>query len=350
MLKVKFENSKDLLRVLATVENILKANKQDNDLKYIKLENINNTLHLVARNHYMRLGYYVSNVLSIEGDSILCENKVLNALLNVMDGVIEISGDIIKNDKCTYTIPSITAENYPVDILPQVENRVEFDTLQFKTAVENVIAATDVTEGVLSGVYLDNNKFVGCDQKRIFMNGLQKDCEQQKLILSKELLNEVLRLPFEDKIYMSIFGQNTIIEDSNLCVACNLIAGKYPKYDAVLPKDIENQIIIKKSEFEYALNLVTPIVNQDTGECIIEFQNGQALICAKEGSRKAETSISITNKNEIKDPKKIKFNIKFLNDMLRANGEDIDVTTYSDNIGVMFRSGNSEQYIMPLIQ
>lgn len=46
MLNVKFKNSKKLLKVLGTIENILRKNKEDNKLKYIKLENINNKLCL----------------------------------------------------------------------------------------------------------------------------------------------------------------------------------------------------------------------------------------------------------------------------------------------------------------
>ena len=102
MLKVKFRNSKKLLKVLGTVENILRRNKVENKLQYIKLENVNDKLCIIARNLYMRLRYYVEDVISIEGDSALYDYKTLISLLNVLDDEIEINNSEIRNKKCNY--------------------------------------------------------------------------------------------------------------------------------------------------------------------------------------------------------------------------------------------------------
>lgn len=349
MFKVKFEKSKDLLKVVSTIDNIVRQNKMTNELKFIKLENDKNRLKLTARNTFMTFEYYVSDVIEISGEPLLYDSKTLLALLNVLDGEIDIEDKIIKNPRCKYKVPITTAENYPSDVIPDITNYIEFDTEEFKQAIDNVVAACDNKEGILSGVYLDVNKLVACDQKRIFMNNIEKTGEIDSLTISKDLINEVAKLPFGEKTKLAIFGQHIIFFDNNIKIACNIMTGKYPKYEAILPKQIEYEIEINKQDFEYALNLILPVIDEETGQCILVLENDRMQIQAKTDLNEADTSIKIKCNKEITEPKKMKFNIRFLIEMLKANGNNVLVTTYTDNIGVMFQSMGAKQYIMPIV-
>lgn len=349
MLNIKLKNTKNLLRVLGTVENILKANKTDNDLKYVKFEKMNDDLYLIAMNPFMKLCYKVDDVISVEGDCALYENKMLTSLFNVIDGEVIIGDGIIKCSKCEYNIPNITIENYPDFIIPERVNRTELDSATFINAIENVVEATDKIEGILSGVYLNQNRLAACDQKRVFMSDLSSLESINNVVLPKDFVNEITKLPFEEKMYISLFNNNIIAEDSKIYLSCNLLAGNYPKYEAILPKDINKEFNISKKDFENALTLVAPIIDDVTWACNLEFNDSKLKIYTKDGKRKAETSIGIKAVNTLNEPIKVKFNIQILLDMLKANSETINVKTYNDNIGVMFSSDNTKQYIMPLV-
>lgn len=347
MLNVKFKNSKELLKVLGTIENILRKNKEENKLKYIKLENINNKLCLFARNSFMRLSYIIKDTIEIQGNSILYDFKILSSILNTLNGDIEIKENIIKNDKCEYNIPYIDSEGYPEDIIPNIINKKELNTQDFKEAIEDVIAATSKIEGILSGIYIDSNKLVSCDQNRIFIKELEINEPLDNVILSKDLVNEILKLPFEEKIYMSILGNNIIFEDENLRLIGNFIAGKYPKYEMMLPKEKNYEIIFKKDDLENAINLLLPIIDTETMNCELQFKDSKLLINVKNENKKAKTEIIIEN-TSLEDFE-VKFNAKYLLDMLKANKEEIKITTYKDNIGFKFESQKAKQFIMPMI-
>ena len=349
MLNIKLKSTKNLLRVLGTVENILKANKTDNDLKYVKFEKMNSNLYLLAMNPFMKLCYKVDDVISVEGDCALYENKMLTSLFNVIDGEVVIGDGVIKSNKCEYNIPNIAIENYPDFIIPERPNRIEINSNEFIAAIENVIDATDKAEGVLSGVYINKNKLAACDSKRVFMSNLDINESIDNIIMPKDFVSEIIKLPFEDKIYISIFNNNIIAEDSNIYISSNLLAGNYPKYEAILPKEVNKEFNISKKDFENALTLVAPIIDDVTWACNLEFNDSKLKIYTKDGKRKAETSIGIKAVSVLSEPIKVKFNIQILLDMLKANSETIDIKTYSDNIGVMFSSGNAKQYIMPLV-
>lgn len=348
MLKVKFKNSKNLLRVLGTVDNILKKNKTDTKLKHIKLEKVNDKLCLIARNSYMRLDYIIEDTINIEGDSTLYDYKTFISLLNVLDDEITIDNNIIKSKKCKYTIPTINPEGYPEDLTPQVENRKEINTDIFKDALESVFCATQKGgyETALSGVYINTDKIVACDQNRIFIKEL--DTILDNVILSKEMVNELLRLPFKDKMFMSIFGNNIIFEDENLYIASNFIAKDYPKYEQLIPTENINEIAFKNKDLEDALNLMMPVLNQSTFKCGLEITTDEMIIFVDNDTKKAKTVIPIYAREEIDKPIKVMFNINYLTDMLKVNDEEILLCTHKAP-GYTFKSEKGLQYIMPMI-
>lgn len=347
-MKVKFKNSKELLKVFGTIENILKKNKEENKLKYVKLEKLNNKLCIQVRNPYMRLKYIVNDTLEIEGGPILYDCKTLYSLLNVLNGEIYINDNIISNDKCKYNIQNINIEGYPEDIIPNIINRKKISTEDFKESINSVITATSKLEGnILSGIYIDKNKLVSCDQNRIFIKNLQLNEELDNVVLSKEIVNEIIKLPFEEYIYMSIFGNSVIFEDSNIKIVSNFLNGKYPKYDMMLPKDVKQEINFNKKDFELAINLVLPILNMETNEINLKIKDSTIFVSTKNNNQMANTQFNIKEHNI--EETNIKFNIFYLMDMLKANSEEIKIKTYKNNIGYSFESKNSKQFIMPLI-
>lgn len=347
MLNVKFKNSKELIKVLGTIENILRKNKEENQLKYVKLDNINNKLCISARNTNMRLKYTLEDTIEIEGTSILYEFKTLFSLLNVLDGEISIKENTISNDKCEYIIPNVIPTSYPEDIIPNITNKKELIFEGFKQAIINVLPATSPIFDVLSGVYIDKDKLVTCDQNRLFVNKLNVEQELDEIILPKELVNEILKLPFKEKIYISTFGQNIIIEDEFLFISSNTINKKYPNYKMMLPKQEKNKITFNKKDLEKAINLMLPIIDNSTMRIDLNIYNSYIAINCKNGNKRGDTEINI--ESNITEELKVKFNAQYLIDMLKTHKNEIEITTYSDNTGFNFKSENSTQFIMPLV-
>lgn len=349
MLNVKFENSKELLKVLSSIDNILKKNKAENCLKYIKFEKVKDKLCIIARNPFMRIGYFVKDTLSIEGNSALFDCKTIISLFNVLDGIIEINENTIKNNKCKYKIHSLNADEYPDDTFSEITNKNEINTNEFQQAIESVICATQKGEyeDVLNGVYLDSNKLVGCDRNRIFIKQINNELEN--IVIPKDLVNEIIKLPFQEKMFMTIFGQNIIFEDENLYISCNFLSKDYPKYEQLLPTETENEFYFNKQDFNNALNLIRPIINQNTNKCTLTLKNNEMTISTKNDIQTAETKIKIEQKNELNETLEIAFNINYLTDMVNVNNEKITLVKHNNGVGYTFKSGSATQYIMPIL-
>lgn len=348
MLSLKLKKTEDLLKVLNVAENILNENKSENKLKFIKLENFENKLKISAINSYLKLEYLLKDIESIEGNVALYDCKTLLSLINVINEDIIIQDGEIKCSKVKYKIPCEDDSEYPNLEFPNIENWTEVNTEQFINAITNVMAATDkITDGAMSGVYIGENKTLACDSKKLFMQSIQTQKGIEDVILPKELIKQITKLPLEEKIYISTDYANIVIKDNNLKISSAKLSAKYPTVEAILPKTVKHIIKIKKEDLNNALTLITPIIDDDTKECILEYNNDIMHISADNGIDKAETHINIeSNCNE---QTKVKFNFQYLLDMLKVNQEKITVNVYEDNIGYMFESNGAKQYIMPMI-
>ncbi len=345
MLKVRFNNNEKLLKVLKTAENIL--NSITTEIKFIKLSNIKNKLQITAINPTMRL-YYLMDVDSIEGDSVLYDYKKLLALLNVIKGAVIIENGDIKSTKCTYKIPYEVNIDYPDDTIPAMNNK-KINTAEFLKALENTSIATDkIASGIMNGVHIGENKLIACDSKRVAIENIEIDENIQNTTLPKELIKEVLRLPFSDEIMLSSFGQRIIVQDDNIQIISLKLSDKYPLVEKILPQDIKYTITLKNKDLYDALISVAPVIDETSKMCYLEYDNKQMDIYVENGLESAKTSIEVRSNAEEKI--KVKFNIQFLLDILKANSEDLSIITYNDNIGYRFSSTDKGfQYIMPLI-
>ena len=347
MLKVNFENTKKLLKVLSSMENVIRKNQNASTLKCIKLENLNGKLHITAVNPYMRLEYTVEETNKIEGNCNYYDYRKIISLLNVIDGKVSIDNETIKSDKCKYKILFEEDRLYVDDIIPEITNFKEVDAEEFKQAISDVICATSKREyeKILSSVYINKDTLVGCDSNRIFMKKI--DTELDNAIISREFVNELARLPFEDKIKMSTFGKKVIFRDEYITVSCDYVEGEYPKYENILPVEPIQTISFKKQDLEKAINLVNPIIDEDTNVIELSFKGKKVIVRVDNGTDLAETDFKIEeNAKDIK----VKFNAVYLLDMLKANKEEtIIMKQYGTSTGFGFEAGKAKQYIMPMV-
>ena len=347
MLKVRFDVNDELLNVLRSVESILSVNENGNILKFVKFANVNNKLEITAINPVTRL-YYLMDVDGIEGDSALYDYKTLIALLNVIKGTVVIEDGNIKSTKCAYKIPCEGAKDYPSEVLPDIAHN-KINAKEFIEALENTSAAADkVSSGIMGGVHIGEGKLIGCDSKRVAIEVLDLDENIQNITLPRELIKEVLKLPFNSDIMIAPWGEGIIISDGSIKIVSARLAGKYPLVERILPKEVKHTIKIKNKDLYDALVCVAPVIDETSKECYLEYDKNNMLIYVNNGLESAKTSISIDS--NVNEAIKVRFNIQFLLDMLKANGEVVTITTYSDNIGYKFTSSNKGfQYIMPLI-
>ena len=96
---------------------------------------------------------------------------------------------------------------------------------------------------------------------------------------------------------------------------CRLIDGKYPNYEAVIPKENPNKLIIDRSQFLSSVRRVSIFSNKTTHQVRLKIAGAELNISAEDidYSNKAEERLTCSYQG---DDMQIGFNSRFLTEML----------------------------------
>jgi DNA polymerase-3 subunit beta len=96
---------------------------------------------------------------------------------------------------------------------------------------------------------------------------------------------------------------------------CRLIDGKYPNYDAVIPKNNPNILTIERAPFINSIRRVALYANQSTNQVRLKISGQELTLSAEDIDYANEAKERLTCSYEGEDME-IGFNSKFLLDML----------------------------------
>jgi DNA polymerase-3 subunit beta len=102
-------------------------------------------------------------------------------------------------------------------------------------------------------------------------------------------------------------------EDTQLI--CRLIDGKYPNYEAVIPKENPNKLVIDRNQFLNSVKRVSIFANKTTHQVRLKIAGAELNISAEDidYSNKAEERLTCSYHG---DDMQIGFNSRFLTEML----------------------------------
>ena len=175
----------------------------------------------------------------------------------------------------------------------------------------------------MSGVFFQfssvNSTFVATDAHKL-VRYVRTDYKSEKLvefIMPKKPLNILKGILVNDNYDVNIeFNEsNAKFTFSNLSLICRLIDGKYPNYEAVIPKENPNVLTIDRSLFLNSTKRVSIFSNKTTHQIRLKITGNELIISAEDldYSNKAEERL---NCNYNGDDIEIGFNSRFLTEML----------------------------------
>ena len=120
---------------------------------------------------------------------------------------------------------------------------------------------------------------------------------------------------------MSFNKSNAFFSLGETSVICRLVDAKYPDYNAVIPVDNPNEMIIGKSDFQNSLKRIAIYANKTTNQVVFSIQEGSLTISAQDldFSNEAQEQLSCQYTGS---PMTIGFNAKFLIEMLSVINSD----------------------------
>ena len=111
----------------------------------------------------------------------------------------------------------------------------------------------------------------------------------------------------------------------NSVLICRLIDGKYPNYEAVIPKENPNHLTISRTQFLNSVRRVSIFSNKTTHQIRLKIAGAELNISAEDVdySNKAEERLTCDYQG---DDMQIGFNSRFLSEMLgNLNADDIQL-------------------------
>src|SRR5690606_27551439 len=163
----------------------------------------------------------------------------------------------IVSEQGNYQIALETADDYPQT--PELDDSSSTTMVAgvLSEAIAKTIFATgnDELRPVMTGVYFqagtDNFKFVATDAHRLVKytrTDLQSSDETEYIMPKKplNLLKNILA-GSNDDVTIEYNQTNTRFSFQNIVLTCRLIDGKYPNYEAVIPKESPNVLTINRN-------------------------------------------------------------------------------------------------------
>jgi len=236
------------------------------------------------------------------------------------NNIIEISSDSGK-----YALAYADGEEFPKAIELDGASSIILNGAVLAEAISKTIFASgnDDLRPVMSGVFFrfspeglifvstDAHKLVKYIRNDVFAN------ETSEFIMPKKplnLLKNILSSSNSD-VKVEFNESNAKFTFDNISLVCRLIDGKYPNYEAVIPKENPNRLILNRSMFLNSVRRVSIFSSKSTHQIRLKMAGTELKISAEDidFSNKADERLQCSYEG---DDMQIGFNSRFLLEML----------------------------------
>jgi DNA polymerase III subunit beta len=229
-------------------------------------------------------------------------------------------------------------------------------------AISKTIFATisDMLRPAMTGIYWEINEsfanFVGTDAHRL-VRYKRKDITSAKpinFILPKKtsnILKNILSVT-DENVTVEYNSINASFSFGNFHLICRLIDQKYPNYEAVIPTQNPNKLIVNRIELINSLKRATIYANQSTHQ-VRFIINGQLLTLKAEDIDFANEAVESIPCNYDGSDMEIGFNAKFIIEMLQNLDDETVIFELSEakRAGLILPSdtANTNEEILMLV-
>ncbi len=199
------------------------------------------------------------------------------------------------------------------------------------TAVSKTIfaAGNDDLRPVMSGVFFqfsgEGLTFVATDAHKLVKYTREdvKANQSAEFIMPKKPLNLLKGILASNDYDVTIDynDSNAKFTFDNTILICRLIDGKYPNYEAVIPKENPNKLVIDRTQFLNSVKRVSIFSNKTTHQIRLKVAGAELNISAEDidYSNKAEERLTCDYQG---DDMQIGFNSRFLTEMISNLASD----------------------------
>ncbi len=255
-----------------------------------------------------------------------------------------------------YHLAGMDAETYPTMPTAEGTSTVVMSCSALVSAINKTYFATsnDEMHQQMSGIFCemtpDGVTFVATDAHKL-VRYRRKDIsssESTSFILPKKPITIVKNIlaarKDEGDVTIEYNNTNLFITFDNFYIVCRLVDGRYPNYEAAIPKDNPNKLILDRQSFINTLRRVSIFASEATRQVRLSISADKLDISAEdlEFSNKAHETIPCQYEGS---PMEIGFNAKFLTEMItNLDTEQVLVElSHPSRAGIIFPYGDDTE-------
>jgi len=255
-----------------------------------------------------------------------------------------------------YNLAGMDADTYPTMPTAEGTSTAHMSCSALVEAINKTYFATsnDEMHQQMSGIFCemtpDGVTFVATDAHKL-VRYRRKDVsseESTNFILPKKpitIVKNILASRKDDgEVTIEYNNTNIFITFDNFYIVCRLVDGRYPNYEAAIPKDNPNKLILDRLTFLNTLRRVSIFASEATRQVRLSIGHDRLEISAEdlEFSNKAHESIPCQYEGE---PMDIGFNAKFLTEMIgNLDSEQVLMEmSHPSRAGIIFPYGDESE-------
>ncbi len=231
----------------------------------------------------------------------------------------------ISSNSGKYAIAYAPGEEFPKSVSLENPSTTLVPSEVLATAISKTIfaAGNDDLRPVMSGVFFQFSPegliFVATDAHKLvkYSRSDVKASQVADFIMPKKPLNILkgILATTETEVTIEYNDSNATFSFESYILTCRLIDGKYPNYEAVIPKENPNKLIINRVLLLNSVRRVAIFSNKTTHQIRLKIAGAELNISAEDidYSNKAEERLTCDYQG---DDLQIGFNSRFLSEML----------------------------------
>ena len=322
-------SSSQLLKQLQVLGGVINSNNTLPILDNFLFEVSENQLKISASD----LETTMSAVVTIESDTsgsiAISARLLLDTLKTFPDQPLTFKTDSdsiieIISDQGKYDMAYFGGDEFPKSVSLPSPSKTIIPSNILATAISKTIfaAGNDDLRPVMSGVFFQfssqNLTFVATDAHKL-VKYTRTDVTADKtaeFIMPKKPLNLLKGvLSGEEDVTIEYNDANAKFTFENFVLICRLIDGKYPNYEAVIPKENPNKLTVDRASFQNSVRRVSIFSSKTTHQIRLKMAGTELNISAEDidFSNKADERLNCDYQG---DDMQIGFNSRFLSEML----------------------------------
>lgn len=231
----------------------------------------------------------------------------------------------ISSNSGKYALAYASGDEFPKAVTLEDPSSTIVPAEVLATAVSKTIfaAGNDDLRPVMSGVFFQFSPqgltFVATDAHKLVKYARTDVTASQvaDFIMPKKpltILKGILATS-DAEVKIEYNDSNATFSFDNYVLTCRLIDGKYPNYEAVIPKENPNKLLISRTQFQSSVRRVAIFSNKTTHQIRLKIAGTELNISAEDidYSNKAEERLTCDYQG---DDMQIGFNSRFLTEML----------------------------------